>query len=958
MNDEVLKMPIEKLNLSNHSYHVLKRAGYNYIFEISGFSIYNFLTLRNAGKKAANEIYNVVQAFINSDSIDENSFSNCKYNNSTLISEFYFNHEISRRTYTYLEKVGIYYLKDIWKIDINLCYLRYHLSNKVIRDIKYLRILNSESSNNIEESNSDLNNKDNNIHSLDINYFNKYSKYFDGVVNYFKDRDIALSSSTLSNRSAHALSMVGISYFSDLLLNIDSTDIKWRNIGKNSLNEIKQFITITLKKNLNNLNYILGLDLTKKYEFLESEIIRLLKRKKFKGLNLNYFIKVLSSFGDEEIKLCLGNLKEKGVIEYVDYKIYLKFPKVLLYVQENWTSIGLSETDFDILIKRLNGFTLTEIAKDFNITRERIRQKITKIFDIIDNFNQINGYGSFDEDFYAYFYSSYDIPSSAISYFKIDKQTLNYLKIKYNRGLKSLDDSITDENLPYPLRLSINSYLRRNYILVDDEYVKMQKMDVLISFLKNYVVVPTRFNLIIDKFNQWLTENHPTLDKFLIDEESDRGLITRVSESSFCLLSEGKNIRYYNIFNTDYERFINTLKLDRFKDIQISTYRLFNEFPDLMKEFNILNQYELHNYLKKTIPEDNEYNLVFSRMPTLNFGEFVMKEYIYNKIDQNPNINKVELQRLVCKELGMLPLTFSYCVHLEDFEKYYVNGKYNLLNCQRELEPKYAELLKEKLNKDFYFLKDVVSLYLEINPNGKEEDINTFSLNKAGIYCTENFVIRHYKNGLDYYNNLVYKNDIFEITSEVMEHTKISSFLSFLDKERKAKRIFKFKPKAFISMKKLEKNGVTIDDINDFLDSVYDFMDDESYYNISKLEKMFFKNNLLNLGFDDCFYVDILMNDERGRFLVSSISNVYVFCKADSKLMRPSWKGIIIYFLNKERSIFIDDLILKMKNELNINVKDKIPIIISISKEAGFYYDAIMDKIYINKLEYFKDLEE
>ena len=610
------------------------------------------------------------------------------------------------------------------------------------------------------------------------------------------------------------------------------------------------------------------------------------------------------------------------------------------------------------MIKRLNGFTLTEIAKDFNITRERIRQKITKIFDIIDNFNQINGYGSFDEDFYAYFYSSYDIPSSAISYFKIDKQTLNYLKIKYDRGLKSLDDSITDENLPYPLRLSINSYLRRNYILVDDEYVKMQKMDVLISFLKKYVAVPTRFNLIIDKFNQWLTENYPTLDKFLIDEESDRGLIDRVSQSSFCLLSEGKNIRYYNIFNTDYERFINTLKLDRFNDIQISSYRLFNEFPDLMKEFNILNQYELHNYLKKTIPEDNEYNLVFSRMPTLNFGEFVMKEYIYNKIDQNPNINKIELQRLVCKELGMLPLTFSYCVHLEDFEKYYANGKYNLLNCQRELEPKYAELLKEKLNKDFYFLKDVVSLYLEINPNGKEEDINTFSLNKAGIYCTENFVIRHYKNGFDYYNNLVYKNDIFEITSEVMELAKISSFLSFLDKERKAKRLFKFKPKAFISMKKLEKNGVTIDDINGFLDSVYDFMDDESYYNISKLEKMLFKNNLLNLGFDDCFYVDILMNDERGRFLVSSICNVYVFCKADSKLMRPSWKGIIIYFLTKERSIFIDDLILKMKNELNINVKDKIPIIISISKEAGFYYDAIMDKIYINKLEYFKDLEE
>ena len=47
MNDEVLKMPIEKLNLSNRSYNVLKRAGYNYISQTTASSIYKSLTLTN-----------------------------------------------------------------------------------------------------------------------------------------------------------------------------------------------------------------------------------------------------------------------------------------------------------------------------------------------------------------------------------------------------------------------------------------------------------------------------------------------------------------------------------------------------------------------------------------------------------------------------------------------------------------------------------------------------------------------------------------------------------------------------------------------------------------------------------------------------------------------------------------------------------------------------------------------
>ena len=53
---------------------------------------------------------------------------------------------------------------------------------------------------------------------------------------------------------------------------------------------------------------------------------------------------------------------------------------------------------------------------------------------------------------------------------------------------------------------------------------------------------------------------------------------------------------------------------------EFSTLKIFRDYPELMKEYDIRDEYELHNYLKKIWPSENA-SVKFGRMPTINVGE-------------------------------------------------------------------------------------------------------------------------------------------------------------------------------------------------------------------------------------------------------------------------------------------------------------------------------------------------
>lgn len=99
-----------------------------------------------------------------------------------------------------------------------------------------------------------------------------------------------------------------------------------------------------------------------------------------------------------------------------------------------------------------------------------------------------------------------------------------------------------------------------------------------------------------------LKENDVPLETKLYYIDTNLGARrNKYSNSRKCLWKYGSKMRYYDIDSRDYKELLDTLALDRFSNTEISTLKFFNDFPELMNKYDIRDQYELHNLLKKYV---------------------------------------------------------------------------------------------------------------------------------------------------------------------------------------------------------------------------------------------------------------------------------------------------------------------------------------------------------------------
>ena len=94
----------------------------------------------------------------------------------------------------------------------------------------------------------------------------------------------------------------------------------------------------------------------------------------------------------------------------------------------------------------------------------------------------------------------------------------------------------------------------------------------------------------------------------------------KLSISNDVLWNHGHRFRYYPISQYDCSHLLETLALDQYEDMEFSSLKLFREAPDLMEEYDIRDEYELHNLLKKIWPSTSTLNIQFKKMPTIVIG--------------------------------------------------------------------------------------------------------------------------------------------------------------------------------------------------------------------------------------------------------------------------------------------------------------------------------------------------
>lgn len=908
---------IENIELSVRSYNCLKKTNINTLEELINLDDSELIKIRNLGKKSLEELRQIIHS-VNNGVIPFKKFESDI--NGVNIYEMRIIDSITNSTKE-IENILFYdeqngYFDELLISDLNLSVRAFNalnnsgftslsqLLNATLYDFEAIKSLGQKSK---DEILSIIKQKVHIIYKTDQKgTFNQnvLDETVEIIINEFEESSIEFNRQSLRSKLIASLRRIDMSYH--------------ESVYPKELLLIKE--------------YIYKLYGTEFFRcFLEGEIVKLLNEQvgivKFSTLN-SLFPKHIS-----ETKLILNlvnDMVSEKILEDIDngYRVYYKTLEQAILDLED-------ERDRIIITNRLQGKTLEEVGKLLNVTRERIRQKEMKAIKKIPRVR---------EDDFEYIFQKYEWNKDIfLTTFNVDIKVFNYLNTKYKNGNIDLKEALADHNIPIKSRQKIENYIYKDYLLIGNSRVKKDRQEILDYVLKFFC----KDDVSVEELSEYYTM---FLEDYDLDEDEYKFPIryfeSTLANSLRVIWKFKRKLRYFDFSEFDEEKIISTLALENYKNLEISSLKIFNDYIDIMKEWDIRDEYELHNLMKKIIGDNNCYGIKFLRMPNIEFGTADRDMQVLELFIQSSPIENVDLAKLYEKEYGVKWETVL-ANHFKVIEEYYHNGKYSMdYKC---LDKNELDEMKRILNDDIYLLSEVKDLYKKYFPSGDITTINPYSLRALGFKVTALFVYSDKYNSLDhYFKKIVVENEIFDANLMTKRFANYQSFYNVMHSMKSNYDIIEFEPNVYISFKRLEKIGVNKDDILDFIKCVDNFINEE-IFTVKLLKNRGFEHYLFDLGFDDWFYSCILRCNER--FRSRRVEKNIILKKCNDFI---TINDLVEHVVSKFRKIDIYELVDYVYE--NYGVKINRGRITTIVADKELYYDAIMEKVYIDYDEYFEEV--
>ncbi len=180
--------------------------------------------------------------------------------------------------------------------------------------------------------------------------------------------------------------------------------------------------------------------------------------------------------------------------------------------------------------------------------------------------------------------------------------------------------------------------------------------------------------------------------------------------------------------------------------------------------------------------------------------------------------------------------------------------------------------------------------------------------------------------------------------------TSVVAYSSELYDLRGKYQIVEFSPLQYINIRRLNQNGIGIDDFYAYQQSVAKFSRIGEFFTICSLRQDGFTHPLDELGFDEWFYSSILLED-RANFTFQRIGGTRLFRLGTQK---ASLGELLVWLIVQPKKLDIFDLTELLNNRYGIRLsKDKV---LEIASSADLYYDRIMETVYIDYDTYFEEI--
>ncbi|MFV8477658.1 hypothetical protein [Mycoplasma sp. VS410B] len=592
-----------------------------------------------------------------------------------------------------------------------------------------------------------------------------------------------------------------------------------------------------------------------------------------------------------------------------------------------------------------------------------------------ENSKTINDYEFFNSNNIEYVIKNYKFTKNEISELIDDNNLLKYLLIKYYNNGESKSDSykiINDDLIQKELKDKILYLLKtkRKITLVGNCV-----MHISISNLSKYILKEMGCALsaleIKDLLNIYI--NDYDLKSVINPEEiTERQLLTILSRDKNVFSSLYKKFRYYDFYAYDFSEFINKLSLEQYYGKIISAKLIFDNNKELMENYDIQNEYELHNLIRKLVEgkyiEDSVIQL--GRMPTLKFTkDLTIEDEILDALRMIQPAFKEEIIDFVAKEYGFNEGTITG-TYFKAIDKYYIasTNKY-FINEDYCISDEEANKIKEKL---FYptYDKKVLDKYIR-SVIGSEKEITNIIYNKLEYTCGTSCCIKNEWKSVPYYINYIIENNKFLKLNEAIKNPEENSYIIKIYWTYNIKlkllneyKIFKYSNinEEFLTYKWLNQNtGLELWHIEEFISKVQKL--NKKYFSLKQIYNVIDDIFLINQGYDDIFYESILLSSKKFQSILLGNENIYCVKTTSNNFPVATFIEDIVsqYFQDKKiEKVHMDDLLNYIQSEFLITFNDKTYERISKNLEriTKYYYNKESRWIYRDKNNYLTLLEE
>lgn len=781
-------------------------------------------------------------------------------------------------------------------------------------------------------------------------------EYHDKILQFVKANERAIKNLDISKRSKGRLISNGYFYMSDIIFMTEAELRKIPAMGQTSAREVLCEIEKYLDTNEKRIIAVCNGDMSELWtdEVIREKVLKLYENVKFGGLSFYDIVERLhlsEEVTQERLKRIIGALLVDKELEYVDFRCYRIYGSFSTYLEK---CPELDTRSRDIIQKRLEGATLESIGKTYDLSRERVRQIIERDVKKVQNWYQLlTGNYWFDEDYFRYFYETYTFDKAdGRKWLGISSHICNYLEMRdVKRGTKDLKFALDDyQFLNLGLRLKVKNYLNRNKLYLDGVWIEKKRADLEEYVVKKFCKDNVTFEEFTEIFNNFLEHVGIEYDKDIYYTENvKRSRKNRLAEAHFLLWKQGEQIRYYDIDGRDYEELFDELHMNVFENVGFSTAKFMTDYPDVIEKYDIRDQYELHNLLRKVVKEGDFHDFHCGRTPQIQFGNFDRDATMRELLLQYAPISIEDLIELVHEQFGYDRGTIQG-TYLKALSDYYYKGMYRI--DQKIMSPENMTLLKEALKDDLYELSSIREIYAKIIPGADREDINPYNLKAMGFIVLSQYAIQNYSSLEAYFEDLLTKDDITDLTVYKERFAYSGSFSQKLMELKRKQEVIEFEPNQVIHRRKLEASGITKDKLEDFCDAVYEYMDDGAYFSAQSLRQSGFETELYDLGFSDWFYANVILSDER--FSFGRVYGNIILYKGKQDI---TIKSFVVNRIQIHRRIDIYDLITELTDVFGCNALDKYDLLYKVHG-SDVYYDSILERFYETVEVYYRELDE